>query len=193
MNLAALNCAAIAGVMKAEPGREHGLGPGDREGAGHPDLDHPAGKVRGLRRLHQADRGDRQARTVGRRAPVFSDGKPRFIQIKGINIDAEIGQHMLYTTNEDVPGIIGLLGMTMGKNGVNIANFTLGRSARGRTRSRSSTSTTRSGRIAGYLSQMRPRAKPETPCVSTPSATSTASLRCSKPRMTDRARPGRDR
>ena len=59
---------------------------------------------------------------------VFSDGKPRFIQIKGINIDAEIGAHMLYTTNEDVPGIIGTLGQTMGANGVNIANFTLGRS-----------------------------------------------------------------
>ncbi|MGR3289867.1 MAG: ACT domain-containing protein, partial [Paracoccaceae bacterium] len=56
-----------------------------------------------------------------------SDGKPRFIQIKGINIDAEIGQHMLYTTNRDVPGIIGTLGQTMGENGVNIANFTLGR------------------------------------------------------------------
>ncbi len=63
---------------------------------------------------------------------VFSDGKPRFIQIKGITIDAEIGQHMLYTTNEDVPGIIGALGNTMGKNGVNIANFTLGRSTRGK-------------------------------------------------------------
>ena len=60
---------------------------------------------------------------------VFSDGKPRFIQIKGIQIDAEIGAHMLYTTNEDIPGIIGTLGQTMGKNGVNIANFTLGRSA----------------------------------------------------------------
>ena len=59
---------------------------------------------------------------------MFSDGKPRFIQIKGITIDAEIGQHMLYTTNEDIPGIIGVLGNTMGKNGVNIANFTLGRS-----------------------------------------------------------------
>jgi D-3-phosphoglycerate dehydrogenase / 2-oxoglutarate reductase len=30
-----------------------------------------------------------------------------------------------------VPGIIGLLGMTMGKNNVNIANFTLGRSGVG--------------------------------------------------------------
>jgi len=60
---------------------------------------------------------------------VFSDGKPRFIQIKGINIDAEIGEHMVYTTNEDVPGIIGALGQTMGSNDVNIANFTLGRAA----------------------------------------------------------------
>ncbi|PKP80986.1 MAG: phosphoglycerate dehydrogenase [Alphaproteobacteria bacterium HGW-Alphaproteobacteria-2] len=63
---------------------------------------------------------------------VYSDGKPRFIQIKGITIDAEIGAHMLYTTNADVPGIIGTLGHTMGENGVNIANFTLGRSARGK-------------------------------------------------------------
>ncbi len=68
---------------------------------------------------------DKRERSIA--GTVFSDGKPRFIQIKGINIDAEIGAHMLYTTNEDVPGIIGTLGQTMGENGVNIANFTLGR------------------------------------------------------------------
>ena len=62
---------------------------------------------------------------------MFSDGKPRFIQIKGINIDAEVGANMLYTTNEDVPGIIGTLGQTLGQNGVNIANFTLGRADAG--------------------------------------------------------------
>jgi D-3-phosphoglycerate dehydrogenase len=39
---------------------------------------------------------------------------------------------MLYTTNEDIPGIIGTLGQTMGENGVNIANFTLGRSEAGK-------------------------------------------------------------
>ena len=33
---------------------------------------------------------------------------------------------MLYTTNQDVPGIIGILGQTLGENDVNIANFTLG-------------------------------------------------------------------
>jgi D-3-phosphoglycerate dehydrogenase len=61
----------------------------------------------------------------------FSDGKPRFIQIKGINLDAEVGEHMLYTTNADVPGIIGLLGTVCGDHGVNIANFQLGRNRPG--------------------------------------------------------------
>ncbi|MCV0394632.1 MAG: phosphoglycerate dehydrogenase [Rhizobiaceae bacterium] len=61
----------------------------------------------------------------------FSDGKPRFIQIKGINLDAEVGQHMLYTTNPDAPGIIGLLGTICGKHDVNIANFQLGRNRPG--------------------------------------------------------------
>ncbi|GAA0608909.1 phosphoglycerate dehydrogenase [Paenochrobactrum glaciei] len=57
----------------------------------------------------------------------FSDGKPRFIQIKGINLDAEVGRDMLYVTNVDIPGMIGLLGTVCGKHKVNIANFALGR------------------------------------------------------------------
>ncbi len=131
MNLAALNCAAIAGIMKAT----------------NPDVNMVSAPViakeRGIQiATTRQEKGgvfdgymkltvvtDRRERSLA--GTVFSDGKPRFIQIKGINIDAEIGAHMLYTTNEDVPGIIGLLGMTMGKNGVNIANFTLGRSGVG--------------------------------------------------------------
>jgi len=62
---------------------------------------------------------------------VFSDGKPRFIQIKGINMDADVGRHMLYTTNHDEPGIIGTLGVAMGEAGANIANFHLGRNGPG--------------------------------------------------------------
>ena len=72
---------------------------------------------------------DKRERSIA--GTVFSDGKPRFIQIKGINVDAEIGAHMLYTTNEDTPGIIGTLGQALGDAGVNIANFTLGRSGAG--------------------------------------------------------------
>ena len=36
---------------------------------------------------------------------IYSDGKPRFIQIKGINLEAEPMRFMLYTTNTDTPGL----------------------------------------------------------------------------------------
>ncbi|MDP9136618.1 MAG: phosphoglycerate dehydrogenase [Pseudomonadota bacterium] len=62
---------------------------------------------------------------------VFSDGKPRIIQIKGINMEAEFGVHMLYVTNADKPGFIGALGTILGNAGVNIATFHLGREAQG--------------------------------------------------------------
>ncbi|MCK0151490.1 phosphoglycerate dehydrogenase [Marivita sp. S6314] len=127
MNLDALNCSAIAGIMKRV----------------NPDVNMVSApliaKERGIKisTTNQAKSGafdgyikltvvtDKRERSIA--GTVFSDGKPRFIQIKGINIDAEIGAHMVYTTNEDVPGIIGALGNTMGSHGVNIANFTLGR------------------------------------------------------------------
>ncbi|MGA7674586.1 MAG: phosphoglycerate dehydrogenase [Rhizomicrobium sp.] len=62
---------------------------------------------------------------------VFSDGRPRLIQVKDINLDAEFAPHMLYVTNEDKPGFIGRLGTVLGEAKVNIANFTLGRTAAG--------------------------------------------------------------
>ncbi len=132
MNLKALNCAAIAGVMKStnpdvnmvsapviakERGIELSTVTQDKTGA-----------FDGYIRLHV--KTAKKERSIA--GTVFSDGKPRFIQIKGINIDAEVGENMLYTTNEDVPGIIGTLGKTLGEQGVNIANFTLGRSSKGK-------------------------------------------------------------
>ncbi|WP_425072377.1 phosphoglycerate dehydrogenase [Sagittula sp. S175] len=129
MNLQALNCSLIAGIMKSV----------------NPDVNMVSApliaKDRGIKiaTTNQAQSGafegfikvtvvtESKERSIA--GTVFSDGKPRFIQIKGINIDAEVGRHMVYTTNEDVPGIIGTLGTTCGSNGVNIANFTLGRAA----------------------------------------------------------------
>jgi D-3-phosphoglycerate dehydrogenase len=70
-----------------------------------------------------------QTRSVA--GTVFSDGKPRFIQIKGINLDADVGNHMVYLTNTDVPGMIGFIGTTLGEANVNIANFQLGREKQG--------------------------------------------------------------
>jgi len=132
MNLDALDCAAIAGFMKAS----------------NPDVNMVSAPViaqeRGIKlsRTTQDKAGifdgymkltvETGARTRTIAGTVFSDGKPRFIQIKGINIEAEIAEHMLYTTNRDVPGIIGTLGATLGAHGVNIANFTLGRTSVGK-------------------------------------------------------------
>ncbi len=72
---------------------------------------------------------ERQERSVA--GTVFADGKPRIIQIKGINMEAELGPHMLYVTNRDKPGFIGRLGTLLGERGHNIATFHLGRQAEG--------------------------------------------------------------
>jgi D-3-phosphoglycerate dehydrogenase len=72
--------------------------------------------------------GDSTRRVAG---TVFSDGRPRLIQVKDINLDAEFAPHMLYVVNEDKPGFIGQFGTLLGEAKVNIANFTLGRSAPG--------------------------------------------------------------
>ena len=58
---------------------------------------------------------------------IFANGKQRIIQVKGINMEAELTPAMLYVTNEDKPGHIGRLGTLLGNLGINIANFNLGR------------------------------------------------------------------
>jgi len=72
---------------------------------------------------------DNQERSVA--GTVFSDGKPRIIQIKGINMEAELSEKMLYITNQDKPGFIGNLGSTLGAAGVNIARMQFGRDREG--------------------------------------------------------------
>jgi D-3-phosphoglycerate dehydrogenase len=127
MNLKALTAATIAGIMKkVNPDTNMVSAPVIAKERGiqvSTTKQDQSGTFDGYIKVTVVT-GKRERSVAG---TVFSDGKPRFIQIKGINIDAEIGANMVYTTNEDVPGIIGLLGQTMGENGVNIANFTLGR------------------------------------------------------------------
>jgi D-3-phosphoglycerate dehydrogenase / 2-oxoglutarate reductase len=62
---------------------------------------------------------------------VFSDGKPRIIQIKGIELECNFGQHMLYITNKDKPGFIGAVGTVLGNAKINMATFHLGRLSEG--------------------------------------------------------------
>ena len=58
---------------------------------------------------------------------VFQDGKPRIVEIRDIQIDAEFAPHMLYVRNADKPGFIGQFGSLLGEAGVNVATFNLGR------------------------------------------------------------------
>jgi D-3-phosphoglycerate dehydrogenase / 2-oxoglutarate reductase len=62
---------------------------------------------------------------------VFADGKPRIVQVGAIDMEAELGPHMLYTENADRPGYIGALGTALGAAQMNIATFNLGRSVPG--------------------------------------------------------------
>ena len=58
---------------------------------------------------------------------VLHDGSPRLLQIDGIPLEAHLAGTILYLRNRDEPGVIGLVGSTLGKLGVNIATFALGR------------------------------------------------------------------
>jgi D-3-phosphoglycerate dehydrogenase / 2-oxoglutarate reductase len=68
---------------------------------------------------------ERQERSVA--GTVFSGGRARIIQIKGTNMEADLRKNMLYVTNKDQPGFIGRLGTLLGEEGINVANFNLGR------------------------------------------------------------------
>src|SRR5271157_4267295 len=58
---------------------------------------------------------------------VLHDGSPRVINIDGIALEAKLEGTVLYLRNHDEPGVIGYIGTTLGKLGVNIATFALGR------------------------------------------------------------------
>ncbi|MFT3671138.1 phosphoglycerate dehydrogenase [Aestuariivirga sp.] len=131
MNTRALTSAALAGVLQAQLGTVNMVSAPI------------AAKERGIKvdEVRQSQRGAYGTyiritvktgvyeRSVA--GTVFSDGKPRIIQIKGIELESDFGPRMLYVTNTDKPGFIGALGTIFGTNGVNIASFHLGRTAPG--------------------------------------------------------------
>ncbi|HRK17732.1 MAG TPA: phosphoglycerate dehydrogenase [Hyphomicrobiaceae bacterium] len=70
-------------------------------------------------------RSDQYDRSVA--GTVFSDGRPRFVQVRDINMEFEVTPNMLFIRNADKPGFIGKFGELMGEAGVNIATLNLGR------------------------------------------------------------------
>jgi D-3-phosphoglycerate dehydrogenase len=88
---------------------------------------------------HNEGRDEYQCRiTVGVETETMSrsicgtliQNQPRVIDVKGIPLESKLGEHMLYITNYDKPGVIGDIGTTCSQRGINIANMHLGRDAR---------------------------------------------------------------
>lgn len=92
---------------------------------------------RGFRVIEQLEPG--QAHMDSIRMEVESDAglfsavgavvldKPRLLQVENISCEATLDGNLMYSKNQDVPGVIGFIGTILGRNGINIANFALGR------------------------------------------------------------------
>ncbi len=131
MNTRALTAAALSGVLSSQLGTINMVSAPI------------AAKERGIKvdEVKQSKRGayDSYIRLTVRTpkydravaGTVFSDGKPRIIQIKGIEMESDFGPDMLYITNTDKPGFIGALGTIFGNANVNLASFHLGRKEAG--------------------------------------------------------------
>jgi D-3-phosphoglycerate dehydrogenase / 2-oxoglutarate reductase len=131
MNTRALSSAALAGVLAAQMGtinmvsapivaKERGI-----------KVDEVKQSRRGAYETYMriTVKTEKYERSVA--GTVFGDGKPRIIQVKGIELESDFGKHMLYVTNNDKPGFIGSIGTLMGNAGINIACFHFGRVAAG--------------------------------------------------------------
>ena len=62
---------------------------------------------------------------------VFEPNSPRLVSVRGVDVEAPLGGTMLIIANDDQPGVIGEVGTILGRHGVNIANFALGRGETG--------------------------------------------------------------
>ncbi|WP_420238856.1 phosphoglycerate dehydrogenase [Telmatobacter bradus] len=62
---------------------------------------------------------------------VIHQRQPRLLELDGIDIEIPLEGNLLVCRNQDVPGVIGKIGTTLGEHGVNIASFALGRERTG--------------------------------------------------------------
>ena len=76
-------------------------------------------------KLHTSD-GERWAEGT-----IFEPNSPRLVSVRGVEVEAPLAGTLLIISNSDQPGVIGEVGTILGKHGVNIANFALGRNDTG--------------------------------------------------------------
>jgi D-3-phosphoglycerate dehydrogenase len=58
---------------------------------------------------------------------LFTGKEPRIVNIEGVPIEAALSANMIFIRNDDKPGMIGDLGTLLGAEGLNVADFRLGR------------------------------------------------------------------
>ncbi len=73
-------------------------------------------------KLHGAS-GERWAE-----ATVLHPNRPRLCSLDGIDVDMPLAGTLIVIRNDDTPGVIGRVGTVLGRHGVNIGSFGLGRS-----------------------------------------------------------------
>jgi phosphoserine aminotransferase len=61
------------------------------------------------------------------RGTVFQDNEPRIVEMDGFKLDLNPEGNLIFFNNTDKPGVLARITTTLAQNGVNIANFTLGR------------------------------------------------------------------
>ena len=79
-------------------------------------------------KLQSSEQGDNDRWAEG---TVYEGQNPRLVSVRGVNVEAPLTGTLLIVCNDDQPGVIGEVGTILGKHGVNIANFALGRNATG--------------------------------------------------------------
>jgi len=62
---------------------------------------------------------------------LFNHNHPRIVKIDDFRIDANPSGVLLILSNMDVPGVVGKIGTLLGNNGINIAEWRLGRKEKG--------------------------------------------------------------
>jgi D-3-phosphoglycerate dehydrogenase len=61
------------------------------------------------------------------RGALVHGSSPRLIQLNGIDIESHLDGDFLVVANLDAPGVVGAIGSELGRRGINIARFSLGR------------------------------------------------------------------
>jgi D-3-phosphoglycerate dehydrogenase len=77
--------------------------------------------------LEVAIRNEESSPELAAEGTVLHGSTPRVLSLDGIDLEAPLEGVMIFTRNRDVPGVIGHIGATLGRLGVNIATFALGR------------------------------------------------------------------